>query len=263
MNDFGILDKFGPLDEIDVVTECKHTSRIIEKSTLICTDCGEEMDKDIFLDNTLYLEIQIKQDVTRCHIRKSEEKNIYKDVEDMGFGECIVSVANEIYLEVTQGKIYRGNSRKAIVFACIFNAYKINGNPQNHDDLMNMFNLKRKSGLKGMKHVNNNVSKDSLIKSIYITPVNIIREIMKKFNANPDNINEVIEMYHFIKDKSSIINRARPQSTSAGLVYYYILKTQKPITLKDFLREIKLSELTIKKIVKELDKIFQTNYFLL
>ena len=112
--------------------------------------------------------------LSRCHIRKIETKNIYKDVEDMGFGERIVSVANEIYMDVTDGKIYRGNSRKAIVFACIFNAYKINGTPQNHDNLIKMFNLNRKCGLKGLKHVNNNVAKDSLIKTTYITPENIL-----------------------------------------------------------------------------------------
>ena len=86
-------------------------------------------------------------------------------------------------------------------------------------------------------------------------------EILKKFDANTDQIDDVIEMYQQIKDKSSIINRASPQSTSAGLVYYYILKTKRDITLKDFLSKINLSELTIKKIVKELDKLFNTHYF--
>lgn len=261
MNDFEIFNKIEASFSFEKVEiTCGHTNTIMEKSTLICIDCGEEIEKDIFMDNT---KIQTtKQDISRCHIRKVETKNIYKDVEDMGFGERIVSIANEIYTDVTDGKIYRGNSRKAIVFACIFNAYKINGTPQNHDTLIQMFNLNRKCGLKGLKHVNNNVSKDSPIKNTYITPENLVVEILNKFNATQEQIDEVTELYYQIKDKSSIINRARPQSTSAGLVYYYILKTNKNITLKDFLSKITLSELTIRKIVKELDKMFNTNYFI-
>ena len=260
MNDFSIFDKIEE-KTLNKKIGCSHSSKIIEKSTLICLECGEEIDKDIFLNKNDYPEIQTKQDISRCHIRKTEEKNIYKDVEDMGFGEHIVSIANEIYLEVTKGKIYRGNSRKSIVFACIFNAYKINGNPQNHDILMKMFNLKRKNGLDGLKKVHCGVAKDSLIKTTYITPVNLVTEILLKFNANKEQIDEVVELYEQIKDKSSIINRSRPQSISAGLVYYYILKTNKNMTLKYFLSKINLSELTVKTIVKEIDRIFGTNYF--
>lgn len=263
MADFTIFDKLPELQQATQSESCEHETKIIEKSVLICLDCGEELEKDIFLDSKLYPEIQSNHDVSRCHVRKVEDKSIYKDVEDMGFGERIVSIANDIYVEVTHGRIYRGNSRKAIVFACIFNAYKLDGTPQDHDNLANMFNLKRKNVLKGMKHVNNNISKDSPIKMTYITPVYLVTEIMKKFNATPEHIQEVVILYEQIKDKSSVINRARPQSTSAGLVYYYILKTNKNITLKDFLSKISLSELTIRKIVKELDRIFGTNYFII
>ncbi len=262
MTDFSIFDNIKPQLETKVEFECSHANKVMEKSTLICSDCGLEIDKDIFLDKDMYPEIQIKQDISRCQVRKVENKNIYKDVEDMGFGERIVSIANEIYIDVTDGKIYRGNSRKAIVFACIYNAYMINGTPQDHDHLIKMFNLKRKSGLKGLKHVNNNVAKDSPIKTTCITPIDLVTDILKKFNATKEQIDDVIQLYEQIKDKSSVINRARPQSTSAGLVYYYILKTNKNITMKDFLSKINLSELTIKKIVKELDRLFNTNYYI-
>ena len=77
---------------------------------------------------------------------------------------------------------------------------------------MNMFNLKRKRGLNGLKLVHINISKNSPIKTIHITPIDLVTEIMKKFNATPEHINDVVLLYNEIKDKSSIINRARPQS---------------------------------------------------
>ena len=39
---------------------------------------------------------------------------------NMGFSDRIIEKANRIYDDVANGKIYRGNSRKAIIFACIF-----------------------------------------------------------------------------------------------------------------------------------------------
>ena len=262
MADFSVFDNLVPVNEPRTVVECTHEIKIMEKSTLICSECGLELEKDIFLDKDKYPEIQARQDISRCQVRKVENKNIYKDVEDMGFGERIVSIANDIYTDVTGGKIYRGNSRKAIVFACIYHAYLINKTPQDHDHLIKMFNLKRKCGLKGLKIVHSNIDKNSPIKTSTVTPADLITDIMKQFNATKEQIDDVVKLYEEIKDRSSIINRARPQSTSAGLVYYYILKMDKNITMKDFLSKVKLSELTIKKVVKELDKLFKTNYFI-
>ena len=65
-------------------------------------------------------------DPNRVHLRKIEDKNIFKDVENMGFSDKIVYIANQIYLQVTNGQIFRGNSRKSVIFACIFHSFKIN-----------------------------------------------------------------------------------------------------------------------------------------
>lgn len=260
MTDFSLFDNINTQLETKPEIECIHQSTIMEKSTLICQDCGLEIEKDIFLDKNLYPEIQNKQDISRCQIRKNENKNIYKDVEDMGFGERIVSIANETYLQVTDGNIFRGNSRKAIVFACIYYAYKAEDIHQDSDDLIKMFNIKRRVGIKGLKTVESKVPKDSLIRQKQTTPTHLVTGILKKFNATQEQINEVVNLYEQIKDKSSIINRARPQSTSAGLVYYFILKTNKNITLDYFISKVDLSKLTIKKIVQELDRLFETNY---
>ena len=177
MTDFSIFDNINTQFQPKVEIECVHSNKVMEKSTLICSDCGLEIDKDIFLDKDMYPEIQIKQDISRCQVRKVENKNIYKDVEDMGFGERIVSIANEIYIDVTNGKIYRGNSRKGIVFACIYKAYLLNDTTQDYDHLLKMFNLNKRNGLKGLKLVHTNLPDDSPIKKKYVTPPNLITDI--------------------------------------------------------------------------------------
>ena len=173
----------------------------------------------------------------------------------MGFSDKIILEANKLYETVTKGKIYRGNSKKAIIFACIFQSYKLQGNPQSCEQLIKIFNLDKKIGLKGLKHVNLNAPKNMNIRTSYITPINLINEIMIKFHSSKEQIQEVVDLYSKIKNRSSILNRSRPQSVAAGLVRYYILLKDKGITMSDFREKVQLSELTINRIVKEITRI--------
>lgn len=248
-------------DDVKQVS-CLHANVANEKGIDVCIDCGEEIKKKIeHTKEWRYYgqsDTRHSSDPNRVQIRKSEERNIYKDVENMGFSHKIVREANKIYFQVTQGQIFRGNSRKSIVFACIFHAYKLSGKPQSHEKLINVFNLNRKTGLKGLKHVNLYAPKDSSIRTTYITPINLVEEIMEKFSATKEQKQEVIELYHQIKNKSSRLNRSRPQSVASGLVYFWICSKKKDITLKQFTKKVSLSELTINKIAKEISEVIGT-----
>jgi transcription initiation factor TFIIIB Brf1 subunit/transcription initiation factor TFIIB len=247
----------------DNIVLCSHINIISEKGVNVCTDCGEEITQNI--QNTKewryygQSDNRHSSDPNRVQIRKSEERTINKDVENMGFSEKIIGEANKIYFQVTQGQIFRGNSRKAIVFACVFHAYKLSGKPQSHDKLITVFNLNRKAGLKGLKHVNLYAPKTSTIRTTYITPINLVEEIMEKFSATIEQKEEVIQLYHQIKNKSSKLNRSRPQSVAAGLVYYWICNKKKDITIKQFILKVSLSELTINKISKEISDVIDSS----
>ena len=169
------------------------------------------------------------------------------------FNDKIVTQANTIYSQVTQGQIFRGNSRKAIVFACIFHAYKLSGCPQGHEDLISIFGLNRKDGLKGLKHVNLHAPRDHKIHVTYITPGVLIDNVMKKFSATAEQKEEVRVIYELTRNRSSKLNRARPQSYCAGLIWSWLSTKHKGITLKEFARCVDLSELTIGKISKEVN----------
>lgn len=260
-SDFDIFDKlFSQSVKLDETSSlpvaCLHENKTEMQGVILCTDCGEEIEKNITHDKEwrYYGQSDTKHvsDPNRCQVRKVDDKNIFKDVENLGFSDKIITLANKIYLQVTGGKIHRGNSRKAIIFACIFHAYKMNGKPQTCETLIEVFNLDRKTGLRGLKYVNLNIPKESIINTIHITPANLIEEIMNKFGASDEQKAEVINLYERIKNKSSKINRSRPQSIAAGLTYYWICENNKQITIKDFTEKVKLSELTITRISKEI-----------
>lgn len=229
-------------------TICNHSNIIYDRDIEICTDCGEELSKLVQDD------IKFTSDPNNIQIRKIEERTIFKDVETLGFNEKIVCIANDLYTYVTGDKIFRGDSRKGIVFACIFYSFKKCDNPQSYDKLIRLFNLTKKVGSKGIKHVNLHIPKNFDLNSS-ISVNTIITEIMQKFNANSSQIDEVITLYDKIKNKSSQLNRCRPQSLASALVFYWISKRNNDsnISIKKFIEIVNLSEMTINKIIKEIN----------
>jgi hypothetical protein len=137
------------------LTTCQHSDIITEMGVVTCLSCGEEILHTINHEKEWRYygasDSRRSSDPNRVQIRKTEERNINKDVQNMGFSEKIVTRADELYEQVTKGQIYRGNSRKAIVFACIFHAYKLSGKHQTPDNLVKLFGLTRKNGLHGLK----------------------------------------------------------------------------------------------------------------
>lgn len=230
---------------------CKHENVIDEKGVKVCIDCSVELEKEITFDKEwrYYGKSDTKNssDPTRVHLRKEDDKNIFKDVRGMNFQDKIVSEANVLYLQTTKGKIKRGKSRKSIIFACIYEAFLREGNVQIPNNLIQVFGIERRDGLQGRKFLELHLPK-KMQKHNQITPVHLIKDIMKKFDASEDKINEVIEIYNMVKNRHTKLNRARPQSVAAGLTYYWFQKNNININIKEFSGKVKLSELTISKI---------------
>jgi len=266
MSQADLFDVFDDIDaiaeeDVDIVSdsECQHLNLINEMGAILCRDCGQERSKVMSYEKDWRYygsdDTRKNSDPTRCHIRKVEDKSIFRDVESLGFSEKIVTTANDIYFQVTKGKIYRGNSRKAIIFGCVFHSIKLNGKLYTCEHLREIFKLDRKIILKGLKHVNLNAPKDSQLRTKGSS--DLVEECMEKFELTDADKEEIRQLYQSIKNKSSIINRSRPQSVTSSLIYYYICKKVgfNNVNLKDFVKKVKLSELTIHKISKEIQSI--------
>lgn len=246
---------------VTTLSNCSHTSLIQENTFQICEECGMVMQKDIEYEKEWryygMTDSKHTSDPNRCHARRVDEKGIYKDVEKLGFSDKIITMANQIYQQVTQGKIFRGNSRKGIIFACVFHSYKMNQTPQSCEHLMEVFHIDRKIALKGLKFVNLNAPKDSEFRKYQIQTEHLIREIMMKFYAKESHVEEILQLYRKIHDKSMLLNRSRPKSVASGLVRYYILQRNANITMEYFRSRVQLSELTINRIVDEITLLLQ------
>jgi transcription initiation factor TFIIIB Brf1 subunit/transcription initiation factor TFIIB len=264
---------FSETEEEICEISCKHLDFQVENGLFYCLNCGEQIDQDfVKTKDSRYFDTNdslYTMDPGRCQMRKSDQRSIYKDVENMGFSEMIVELANKIYSDVTKEskkspdgqdvfKISRGKTRRALVFACIFHAYKLSGNPQSCESLITSFNLDKKAGLNGLKQVNLNAPKKSPVRTTYITAGNLISEIMDKFQATIEQKQEVMSIYEKVENRSSSLNRSRPQSVAAGVIYYWICSTKKEITIKEFTEIVNLSELTVNKKSKEIARVLGT-----
>lgn len=243
-----------------IETGCKHEDCINEKGISICSNCGQELSFSLINEKEAkyYGQGDNKHliDSSRIQLRKAEEKGIFHDVEHMGFSEHIIASANKIYIDVTKQKIFRGNSRKAIISACIFYAFIQSDCFQSHQKLVSIFNLTQKAGLKGLKFVMYSIrSKDKKI--IHITPIHLITEIMDMFQTSIEQKQEVIDIHEKVQ-KIKKLNKSRPQSISAGIIYYWIKLKDKKISLKHFSEKVNLSSLTIVNIAKQIATILNT-----
>ena len=268
MADFQLFDQlFSSLDgnsseKESISDECPHLNTTECSGNISCIDCGEEIDKTVMHDKEWryygHADTKYSSDPNRCQLRKVDEKTIFKDVEGLGFNDKILDAANKIYMQVTGGKIHRGKSRKAIIFACVFYTFKELQMQKSCDSLIGVFNLDKKTGLKGIKYVNLHISKDHIANNVHITPANLVEEIMTKFDATDEQKLEVSDLYKQVRNKSSKINRARPKSVAAGLIYYWISINKKNISLKEFIKTVNLSELTVIRLSKEIEEIIQS-----
>lgn len=244
------------LPTADTHDDCTHETTLFEKGVVMCTQCGVEISDDDDKSDCSIAKQHRAAENDHCYSRQLKDKSIYADVQNIDIGENIKDLANEIYIETCKNKVHRGTRRKAIVFAAVFHAYKLVNKPHSCESLIKVFNIRRKDALKGLKFINENLSKQSLIRTVYITPEHLIYEFLENFHISADKTHEIIKLYRSIQNRSSLLNRSRPQSVASGVIWYWLsTNNYTHIYIKDFVSKVGLSELTVLKISREVSKL--------
>jgi transcription initiation factor TFIIIB Brf1 subunit/transcription initiation factor TFIIB len=242
---------------------CLHANIIKEGNVEKCADCGLEMYLEISLEPEwrFYDNGDGSLDPARCHIRKEENRNIYSDLKGCGLSKEIMQEANKLYYMITSGKIRRAALRKAIIYACIFNAFKQLEETSMPDDLEEKFGLDKKAITRGLKHFH--MSMEKKLKPSYISPSIFIKKVMNKFKAGNVHVQRIEKLYDLIQNKSVIVKRCNPQSVICGLVFYYwkllsITNSNYNINCAKYSSMVGLSEITVQKLAKEISKLLGT-----
>lgn len=247
-------------------TQCKHVNTTNEHGIVNCLDCGYEIRNGISNESKMYTSYDNRSsgDGNRCWAPKKKNKSIRDDLKGLGFPDPVINEADSIFKTVTKGGIFRVDKRKSIIVACLMEAYKILGEKVSLESLLEKIPITNVTI--GMKIVETKIKKYDTDRKriIHTSPADSIRDILSKWETDKQTIDKVVELYHCIDDKSSLINRSRARSVAAAVIYYYALATNRDnIKLKEFSAKVKLSESTITKLAKEISAILATPEILL
>lgn len=233
---------------------CAHENHILSEGYRVCVECGMTFENVSFDKDWKYYNQSFK-DPARCHKAKSTQRNMYNDVKGMQFPDSIVESANEKYQEIiSDGSIFRGERRKAIVVACLFFAHIEHGNPIPVKDLASQFKLRMKKVSEGLTIY---TGKFPDLRNQYIEPKHLIKRIMIEVGINNrSHYLQIQKLCEKLENTSELMNSSNPQSIASAIVYLYLcmkpsFQKELGLTKSKYAKMVKLSDATVEKLVKD------------
>ena len=105
--------------------------------------------------------------------------------------------------------------------------------------------------MNGLKYYRLNCKRTE--KTIYIQPIHYMVSILDDIKASVEEINETIELYNNIVNRSSLIKHSNPRSIAFGIVFYYYKILGK--STSEFERVYHLSDTTTNRLFKDINSI--------
>ena len=247
---------------------CLHEETEVINGMIECVLCGQHLDEvlDQEQDWRYYGDNDNKNssDPSRCQFRKVQDKGIRKELEKLNLPSKIINLADQYYFEITQNinasedsttkhDIKRGNLRKGIMYACVYQAYQEINKHQMPCSLRNLFQINRKNGSRGVMYFLRNMKRSAPRQ--YITAEHFIPKICEKFNFTEEAVEEVKQLYRTLRDKSPRIDHSYPQSVACGCVFYVLKTKNVDISGEQFGKVVNLSSITVKKKCDEIEEI--------
>ena len=128
---------------------CDHKHVILKNGTETCTTCGELLKTKIMHDKEWRCYSNSgKKDPNRVQIRKVDDRNIFKDVQGLGFSNKIVSLANDLYSDVSKGKILQRELSEGYNFCVYFSRLQKSRPPSNARKINQAIQVEPKSWFK-------------------------------------------------------------------------------------------------------------------
>ena len=156
---------------------------------------------------------------------------------------------------------FRGDNRDSIIAASIYISCRINNFPRTAKEIATIFHLDPTSATKGCKNaltIINDLEKDmnnnDKTKFCKTTPQPFIERYCSKLNIN----NELTKLSQFISkkiEKENLMSENTPHSIAAGIVYFISQICNLNVSKNDVKNVSEISEVTINKCFKKLEKI--------
>jgi transcription initiation factor TFIIB len=205
-----------------------------------------------------------------------KEKSRYDEFEiitnmahNAGIPKLIIDDAIKYHKKISEYETtFRGDNRDGIIAASIYISCRINNFPRTAKEISTIFHLDPTSATKGCKNaltIINDLEKDMDNKEktnfCKTKPESFIERYCSKLNIN----NELTKLCQFISikiEKLNLMSENTPHSIAAGIVYFISQICNLNINKRDVKNVSEISEVTINKCFKKLEKIKETTDFI-
>jgi transcription initiation factor TFIIB len=200
-----------------------------------------------------------------------KEKSQYDEFEHIkamsriaGIPKMIQDEALRQHKIISEMRTFRGFNREGVIAASVYIACRIHNYPRTAKEIATVFKLDATSATKGCKHAvhlleKNETGLENNEKTHFhrTKPIAFIERYCSRLNMN----SELIKLCKFVAmkiEKNNIIPENTPHSVAAGIVYFVAQCCNLNITKKQVNSYSEISEVTINKCYKKLDKIKDT-----
>ena len=195
-----------------------------------------------------------------------KEKSQYDEFEKIkamskisGIPKIIIDEALRQHKKISEMKTFRGCNRDGVIAASVYISCRIHNYPRTAKEIATIFNLDNTSATKGCKNAVHllNVDENDTQKLIHFyetKPINFIERYCSRLNLNKE-LTMVCKFVASKIEKEHIIPENTPHSVAAGIVYFVAQSCNLNISKRMVNNCSKISEVTINKCYKKLDKI--------
>jgi len=166
-----------------------------------------------------------------------------------GIPQKVIDDAKVLYKRASEKKISRGDNKEGLIASCIYHACLLNKIPRSSKDIASMFNISpvilNKGNSRFQTLLQINVSSPG--------PIDFISQFANNLNISIKDIENCKQLVIFI-EKNEIMSDNSPTSSAAGILYYYSTLYDMGYTKKQFSEVCKVSEVTIIKCYKTINK---------
>lgn len=285
MNTYDFDSIFPPINDENEDDECSHLDFSVENGEHICSDCGKLIDHISLEKDWRYYgasDNRANSDPARCHQKKDNSASILSILQTKNLSTASCEMAQKWYQGIVEfitkknkkTAIYRGGNRIAIAAACVYYTKINEGDYMTWEDIMKMFNIKKKKFTRGTK-IFTDVYPD--YREVCIKPEHLIKKLLRRMEVqdHSDNIeshsntnnnsthnngthvssihtDNIIKLSRELYLKCDVVTNSKPNSVAAAIIYIYFKKVNEDIVKNGFASRVGLSEATITNLVKDI-----------
>ena len=184
--------------------------------------------------------------------------------QNAGIPKLIIDEAIRYHKKVTEyEQSFRGDNKDGLIAASIYISCRVNNYPRTAKELAAIFHLDITSATQGCKNAQTIINQlekdlDNKEKTSFgkTKPESFIERYCSRLNIN----NELTKLCHFVSikiEKSNLMPENTPHSIAAGIIYFIAQICKLNISKKDVKNISEISEVTINKCYKKLEKMIE------